>query len=81
MKITEAAIKYGQTIVTGRRHNNCFRKLYELVDDVDKTKIKQGFVTEDGKFLDRMETLVVVRMNGQLTKPLIGSVLTSEDLW
>lgn len=41
----------------------------------------QGFLTTKNRFLTREEALVVVKDNGQLTKPLLGGVLTSEDLW
>lgn len=41
----------------------------------------QGFLDEDGKFLTREEAEVVARASGQLTKPIIGGELTSEDLW
>lgn len=41
----------------------------------------QGFLTTKNRFLDRKDALLLVKDNGQLTKPLLGSVLTSEDLW
>jgi len=41
----------------------------------------QGFLTTKNRFLTRTEALVLVKENGQLTKPLIGGILTSEDLW
>jgi hypothetical protein len=41
----------------------------------------QGFLTTKNRFLTREESLVLVKENGQLKKPLIGGVLTSEDLW
>lgn len=44
-------------------------------------KTTQGFLTTKNRFLTRSEALELVIENGQLKKPLIGSVLTSEDLW
>lgn len=41
----------------------------------------QGFLTTKNRFLDRDESYELVKSNGQLTKPLLGGVLTSEDLW
>ena len=41
----------------------------------------QGFLTTKNRFLTREEALELVKSNGQLTKPLIGGVLSSEDLW
>lgn len=41
----------------------------------------QGFLTTKNRFLNRAEALELVQHTGQLNKPLIGGVLTSEDLW
>lgn len=41
----------------------------------------QGFLTTKNRFLTRDEALELVKENGQLTKPLLGGELTSEDLW
>lgn len=42
---------------------------------------EQGFLTNKNRFLTREQSLELVKENGQLTKPLIGGMLTSEDLW
>lgn len=41
----------------------------------------QGFFTSKSRFVSREEAEQIARECGQLQKPLIGSVLTSEDLW
>lgn len=42
----------------------------------------QGFLTDAGRFLDRDAALVHARETRQIMRPaLLGSVLTSEDLW
>lgn len=42
----------------------------------------QGFLTDGGAFLDREAALGHARAMRQLMRPaLLGSVLTSEDLW
>jgi hypothetical protein len=41
----------------------------------------QGFLTTKNRFLNRKDALELVKKTGQLTKPLIGEELTSEDLW
>jgi hypothetical protein len=41
----------------------------------------QGFLTTKNRFLNRSEALELVLETKQLTKPLLGGVLTSEDLW
>ena len=40
-----------------------------------------GFVTSRGRFVERDEAERIARASGQLTGPLIGGILTSEDLW
>lgn len=42
---------------------------------------EQGFVDQYGEFMTRAQGEVHARLCGQLTKPIIGGVLTSEDLW
>lgn len=67
---------------SGHRHS----QIFELTKDIypysewDKLTV-QGFLTTKNRFLNRKEALKLVKQNGQLTKPLIGGVLTSEDLW
>jgi hypothetical protein len=41
----------------------------------------QGFLTNKNRILNRKESLKLVKENGQPTKPIIGGVLTSKDLW
>lgn len=41
----------------------------------------QGFVTSRGRFVGRAEAERVARAAGQVTGEIIGSELTSEDLW
>lgn len=40
----------------------------------------QGFLTNRGRFVDRKEAEYIARECGQVTS-IIGSVLTSEDMW
>ncbi len=48
-----------------------------------KTPIKgeQGFVLNDGKFINREDALKLARDNGQLLKEHNPKYLFSEDLW
>jgi len=41
----------------------------------------QGFLTNHGDFVTREEAEVIARACGQMVGPIIGGVLTSEDLW
>jgi hypothetical protein len=69
-------------VYSGIRHPQIFeltREIYPF-DKYDKLTT-QGFLTTKNRFLTRDEALELVKENGQLTKPIIGCELTSEDLW
>jgi len=67
-------------VYCGWRHP-CIIQQYREIYKVGEVKEIQGFLTTKNRFLNRKEALELVEKNGQLTKPLIGGVLTSEDLW
>ncbi len=69
-------------VVCGWRHANC--GMTYLAMNPDKKRwddCEQGFLTNKNRFLTRSEGYELVKETGQLTKPLIGGMLTSEDLW
>jgi len=80
-------------VVCGRRHHNCFATISLIYKDLSlfsdykkegKIKIIQGFLTNDDKFLNREDSFDVAKKANQIkliNGKLIGSVLTSEDLW
>jgi hypothetical protein len=41
----------------------------------------QGFISDTGKFLDRVEALKVVEANGQNIHEIYRCQLYSEDIW
>lgn len=41
----------------------------------------EGFILNDGTFLNRIEALKTAIINGQLKRPVTGSKLYSQDLW
>lgn len=66
------------------RHCDVIRWIFEDSDPNKTTYVGsrgQGFLTDKGKFLNRNDSEIHARECGQLTGKLIGSVLTSEDLW
>ncbi|MCM1220795.1 MAG: hypothetical protein NC548_40520 [Lachnospiraceae bacterium] len=66
------------TVELGFRHCDIFHRFRgELLHDPDA----QGFYTSHGRYVTRKEGEIIARNCGQLTKPLIGGELTSEDLW
>jgi hypothetical protein len=79
--ISRSAVVVGDKVYVGIRHSDCFAIMKK--DGVPKAGNvdNQGFVDNYGNYLSRVDALYMVRKTGQLSKPLIGSVLTSEDLW
>ena len=70
------------TLPAPARHHNVLRY---MVEHGVKTPIRagtedQGFVRSDGKFVSRSAALRIARQADQVGD-LIGSILTSEDLW
>ena len=75
--IKEAAIKLNGKIYTGRRHN-------EILCDKSRPKgfLKygtQGFITDAGEFVTRMQAAKIAFDCGQITEP--ARILFSEDLY
>lgn len=70
-----------------RDYNNEARKggyytpLHEGWDADELNRGVQGFIDDAGRFLTRADAEAHARACGQLTSPIIGGVLTSEDLW
>ncbi len=67
------------------RHHHIIRVIIMLDPDVthvDTSQSDQGFLDSSGRFLNRKQALVNAELNGQIKNgKLIGSILTSEDLW
>lgn len=62
------------------RHHHILHFLYGLGYETNSKG--QGFILEDGTFVDRKQAFEIACNNGQLENcEIIGSVLTSEDLW
>ena len=76
-------------VICGRRHHNCLATIAFAYKDISliaplkkDNKIIQGFLTDTDKFLDRKEAFKVAKNAKQIiNNNLIGSILTSEDLW
>ncbi len=84
--IKEAAIqrKSDSRIWTGRRHADVIRKINAEGDTVTHTKFIQGFITDDGKFVNRHEAFKIAMEFNQLLNPedpWAAPTLMSEDLY
>lgn len=78
--IKEAAIKKDGIIYTGKRHSDIFKSIQDrgLSKDTLRGGI-QGFVTRDGKFVDRKIAGKIAYIFGQIEEPT--DCLMSEDLY
>lgn len=84
-----AAIRMpGGEVIHGHRHNHC----YDVVrarwnaDREAIVKAEQGFVTSEGRFVDRAEAMAIQRLSGRPSKwgkggVYGGDMLFSEDLY
>lgn len=79
-KSKDGAFNMEEIIITGKRHSNCFELLY-LNWEYDKTKVEQGFYTDQSRFLDRYEAMELALSTGRLAAPTKYKELWSEDLW
>ena len=73
-------------VVCGLRHHNCFATL-SLIWNTDLERVAilrnavQGFLTSYNRFVDRREGRIIAYDAHQIGEDIIGSELTSEDLW
>jgi len=85
--IKEAAIKRisDGKVWTGRRHGNVIVTIFQEINaPVTRDKFIQGFVTNDGIFVDRHEAFIIAKECNQLLcpeDPWAKPTLMSEDLY
>jgi hypothetical protein len=86
-RITAAAISFPSgTVISVEpplRHHDCFRAARErgiLFGEMHDGE--QGFVTSDGRFVDRKQALVIAQAAGQIRRKTPPDyLLFSEDVW
>lgn len=64
-------------VYSGWRHPSIF----ETMPKGSTIHCVEGFLTTKNRFLTRNKAFELVKVTGQLKNDLIGSILTSEDLW
>jgi len=79
-RIKEAAMLRQGVIWTGRRHHNI---IHDIVTKTGERPAKgiQGFITDEGKFVDRKEGARIALESGQIAKLKWPPDLYSEDLY
>ena len=77
-----AAIKMPDGRVwTGKRHHHCIATIVQATGQNVRNEV-QGFVTMEGRFVDRQEAMLIAQKAGQLDDlPRHKTDLFSEDLY
>lgn len=79
--ILESAIVYDDQVFTGKRHHEIIHRLvFELGYDPPIRGI-QGFVDDDGRFINRKDATAEAIKCGQIEKLKWPPLLYSEDLY
>jgi hypothetical protein len=78
-RIVAAAISHGGKVWTGGRHADIMQKIWQSGDKDRITQEEQGFVTDDGVFLNRFQAGAVAFNAGQTSER--KQTLLSEHLW
>lgn len=83
-----SAIDHNGTMISGRRHADCYKTLRSLIPGIKEEELpnrsKQGFLTSENRYVSRVEGYEIARDAKQL---LLGDyqtppyLLTSEDLF
>jgi len=78
--VKHAAVKTvcGQ-IMFGKHHADCFHKGFNMGFKMCSKADSQGFMTNKGRFVTRMEGGEIAYNGGQIEKP--NDFLFSEDMW
>lgn len=88
LTIVNSAIRhrdFPDIIITGKRHPDCFNKFKNFFPDKELKNeilhIQQGFITNNGDFINRQMAAKVALMSGQILKIPNNGELTSEDIF
>jgi hypothetical protein len=81
-KIVSSAIIHRGVIYAGKRHHHCIAAIKEEIGERTPGSDPRGFLTDTGRFLNRVEAAKLALANGQVDKLHYSStMLFSEDLW
>lgn len=69
------------TLSLGRRHAECMGAAIASGEVERVTQDMQGFLTSEGRFVNRIEAMELARDAGQLIGNTTRNYLMSEDLW
>lgn len=81
-----SAVKYKDSIICGRRHNDCYSvlRMFGVKEDAMPDRECEGFLTSLDRFVNRTEAFHIAKKQNQIissTIMYIEAELRSEDLW
>lgn len=79
-RVGPAAIKVGDEVFTGLVHGEAVEKALEKHPKLSYNKLKEGFVTSEGRFVSREEARDIAFKSKQIEATLADEVLMSEDI-
>lgn len=84
-RIAAAAVQFGATISLPppARHHTIIQTMDTLmgINGIKAIPETQGFVTDAGRFVNRVEAYYIAFKSGQIISETKGPQLFSEDLW
>ena len=75
-EIVKSCVRCGNKLFTGFDHGECFERI--SINDAENAE--QGFIDNEGNFVDRKGAMIVAEKAGQLKYKLGKKTLISEDL-
>jgi hypothetical protein len=83
--IAHACVKTEQgNLIHGKTHADCFHYARSINVKMSSKAIHQGFVTNEGKYVDRTEAYLIAQKAGQIKYDCdqnVAKILFSEDLY
>jgi hypothetical protein len=75
-----AALKFGEIVVPGHRHSDCYKLLDDFKVNYPGDRSNQGFLTSENRFVDRKEGWKIAKDNGQIKYGLEASDHDNEPI-
>lgn len=84
VRIVAVAMREGDLVISmpqPARHHTVLHEMDKLGMSPFVQPINQGFLTSNGRFVEREPAVEIAKAAGQITEPRWPPLLYSEDLW
>lgn len=68
-------------IMCGKRHAYILEEMFKLGIEYDKKTVQYGFLTDDDRFVNRIEAVSIAHECHQIPEDFSSTALYSEDVW